>query len=101
MTKAPFGAACVVNAVGMLEGIITDGDIRRILSEDGDILAKEVGRCMTASPISAHPDMSLDQAVRMMEDRPSQISVLPVIDEQNQKCVGLLRLHDVYQPSFS
>jgi len=101
MTKAPLGAACVVSDAGSLEGIITDGDIRRILSEDGDILAKDVSGCMTASPISTHPSMSLGEAVRMMEDRPSQISVLPVVDEQSRKCVGLLRLHDVYQPSFS
>jgi arabinose-5-phosphate isomerase len=101
MTKAPYGAACVISDAGILEGIITDGDIRRILSEDGDILAKEVGSCMTASPISTYANMSLGKAVRMMEDRPSQISVLPVVDEDNGKCVGLLRLHDAYQPSFS
>jgi arabinose-5-phosphate isomerase len=101
MTKAPYGAACVISATGRLEGIITDGDIRRILSEHGDILAKEVGSCMTVSPIATHPGMSLGEAVRIMEDRPSQISVLPVVDPQNNNCVGLLRLHDVYQPSFS
>lgn len=101
MTQAPYGAACVVSESGVLEGIITDGDIRRILSEDGDILAKEVGSCMTVSPISTYASMSLGKAVRMMEDRPSQISVLPVVDEDNGKCVGLLRLHDAYQPSFS
>ena len=101
MTKAPYGAACIVSEEGVLEGIITDGDIRRILSEDGDILAKQVGSCMTASPISALPNMSLGEAVRMMEDRPSQISVLPVVEEGSGQCVGLLRLHDVYQPSFS
>lgn len=101
MTKSPFGAACIVSEAGILEGIITDGDIRRILSEDGDILAKKVGACMTRSPISAHGAMSLGEAVRIMEDRPSQISVLPVVDERGGRCVGLLRLHDVYQPSFS
>ncbi|HBR93070.1 MAG TPA: KpsF/GutQ family sugar-phosphate isomerase [Opitutae bacterium] len=101
MTQAPFGAACVVSPTGVLEGIITDGDIRRILSAEGDILAKKVGDCMTAGPISTHLGMSLGEAVRVMEDRPSQISVLPVVDRQDGKCVGLLRLHDVYQPSFS
>jgi len=101
MTKAPFGAACVVSESGILEGILTDGDVRRILSKEGDILVKKVGDCMTASPISTHPSMSLAEAVRIMEDRTSQISVLPVVDEREGKCVGLLRLHDVYQPSFS
>ena len=101
MTKAPLGAACIVSKDGMLEGILTDGDIRRILSEEGDILAKQVGHCMTAAPISTQLHMSLGEAVRMMEERPSQISVLPVVDEQDGKCLGLLRLHDIYQPSFS
>lgn len=101
MTQAPLGAACVASSDGTLEGIITDGDIRRILSSDGDILAREVGACMTASPISAHPEMMLGEAIRIMEDRPSQISVLPVVEEGTNKLVGLLRLHDIYQPSFS
>ncbi len=32
-----------------------------------------------------------------MEDRPSQISVLPVVDAGNGECLGLLRLHDIYR----
>ena len=101
MTQAPLGAACVVSEDGTLVGILTDGDIRRILTEEGDILAKKVGDCMTAAPISTQLNMSLGEAVRMMEERPSQISVLPVVDEQDSKCLGLLRLHDIYQPSVS
>jgi arabinose-5-phosphate isomerase len=33
-------------------------------------------------------------ALRLMEDRPSQISVLPVVDD-DRRCVGLIRLHDI------
>ena len=101
MTQAPLGAACVVSEDGTLVGILTDGDIRRILTEEGDILAKKVGDCMTAAPISTQLNMSLGEAVQMMEERPSQISVLPVVGEQDSKCLGLLRLHDIYQPSVS
>jgi arabinose-5-phosphate isomerase len=101
MTRAPLGAACILSREGLLEGIITDGDIRRILSTEADILEKEVGACMTAGPVSARPDMTLGEAVRMMEDRPSQISVLPVVESNAGKCVGLIRLHDAYQPNFS
>jgi arabinose-5-phosphate isomerase len=35
--------------------------------------------------------------LRLMEDRPSQISVLPVVDNTTGVCLGLLRLHDVYR----
>lgn len=101
MTRHPLGAACVLGSDGVLRGIITDGDIRRLLSGDGDILACEVGTSMTASPISTFPEMSLGDAVRTMEERSSQISVLPVINRESGKLVGLLRLHDAYQPSFS
>lgn len=101
MTKHPWGAACVVDDTGKLEGIITDGDVRRLLTEMGDILARQASSCMTASPVSTHPEMSLGEALRIMEDRPSQISVLPVVDRNSDKLVGLLRLHDAYQPSLS
>lgn len=101
MTKCPWGAACVVDAENQLLGIITDGDIRRLLTGDGDILSKQVGDCMTKGPIATHANMGLGQAVRIMEDRPSQISVLPVVEEGGTEFLGLLRLHDAYQPSFS
>jgi arabinose-5-phosphate isomerase len=45
--------------------------------------------------------MTLSEAVRLMEDRRSQISVLPVVERPSCRCLGLLRLHDVYQPAFS
>ncbi|CAA6691615.1 MULTISPECIES: SIS domain-containing protein [unclassified Lentimonas] len=101
MTKYPLGGACVVDADGCLTGIITDGDIRRILSQEGDILSLRVGDCMTKSPIFTQLSMSLGDAVRIMEDRSSQISVLPVVANEGGKLIGLLRLHDAYQPSFS
>ena len=101
MTKAPLGAACVLTKKSELEGILTDGDIRRLLSQDGDILAKRVGDCMTTSAVHAVAGMSLVDAIRLMEERSSQISVLPVVEEGSLKCLGLVRLHDVYQPSFS
>ncbi|CAA6679516.1 MULTISPECIES: SIS domain-containing protein [unclassified Lentimonas] len=101
MTKYPLGGACVVDGDGCLTGIITDGDIRRILSQEGDILSMRVGDCMTKSPIFTQLSMSLGDAVRIMEDRSSQISVLPVVANEGGKLIGLLRLHDAYQPSFS
>lgn len=101
MTRFPLGAACIVDETNQLLGIITDGDIRRLLSGDGDILSKVVNDCMTQNPIFTHSNMGLGQALRMMEDRPSQISVLPVVEEGTTQFLGLLRIHDAYQPSFS
>ena len=49
---------------------------------------------MTRNPTVAQPELLAYDALRLMEDRPSQISVLPVVDE-NRVCVGLVRLHDI------
>lgn len=97
MTKFPLGAALVVAADGSLAGIITDGDLRRALTKDGDLLGRPVTDFATAKPVRAHPALTLGEAARLMEDRPSQISVLPVTDPATNRCLGLIRIHDVYQ----
>jgi arabinose-5-phosphate isomerase len=53
---------------------------------------------MTKSPVSVGPEALVHDALTLMEDRPSQISVLPVLE--NKRCVGLIRLHDIYQSSI-
>lgn len=97
MTKFPHGAACVADEAGTLLGIITDGDLRRALHKYENLNGVSAGEMMTKNPICAFADMSLGEAARVMEDRPSQISVLPVLDVPNGNLVGLLRIHDIYQ----
>jgi arabinose-5-phosphate isomerase len=52
---------------------------------------------MTVNPITVAPDALLLDALRLMEERPSQISVLPVVDHASGQCLGLIRLHDIYR----
>jgi arabinose-5-phosphate isomerase len=90
-----LGAVNVVDERSHLLGIITDGDLRRTIertSPDG-LSALTAENMMTHSPITASPKMLAYDALRLMEDRPSQISVLPVCE--GKACVGLLRLHDI------
>lgn len=91
-----LGAVNVVDDAAKLIGIVTDGDLRRTIErtapEQFEVLRAE--DMMTASPVFSTPEMLAYDALRMMEDRPSQISVLPVVDEAGI-CVGLLRLHDI------
>jgi arabinose-5-phosphate isomerase len=96
ISKGGLGAVCVVNDEGRLAGIITDGDLRRAIEQTShESLAKlTCDEFMTAKPVVATPDLLAFDALRLMEDRPSQISVLPVVD-QDERCVGLIRVHDI------
>jgi len=95
MSVHPLGAACVVGGDKRLAGLITDGDLRRALQRHDDIRALVASDVMTASPVAIGPDALIHEALCLMEDRPSQISVLPVVDASGQ-CAGLIRLHDLY-----
>jgi arabinose-5-phosphate isomerase len=97
MTRHPWGAACVVDSTGALAGLITDGDLRRALQAHDDIRALCAADVMTVNPVTIGPDALLLDALRLMEDRPSQISVLPVVDPASGQCLGLVRLHDIYR----
>jgi arabinose-5-phosphate isomerase len=96
ISKFALGAVNVIDGQGSLAGIVTDGDLRRTIERTGteglaDLTAEQM---MTAGPITAAPEMLAYDALQLMENRPSQISVLPVVDGDGV-CVGLLRLHDI------
>src|SRR5947199_7224063 len=98
ITHFGLGAVNVIDNEGRLAGIITDGDLRRSLQRIStaelafaNITCDEL---MTRNPIVSNPEMLAFDALRLMEDRPSQINVLPVIDA-GRLCVGLIRLHDI------
>ena len=96
MTEKPNGAA-IVKCKNDGFGLITDGDLRRCLAEGEDIDLLDAGKIMTTDPVSISSNSSVDNALKLMEDRRSQISVLPVVSEENGECLGLIRLHDIYQ----
>lgn len=96
ISDAALGAVNVVDGDSNLVGIVTDGDLRRTIERTrperfGTLKAEQM---MTRSPITASAEMLAFDALKLMEDRPSQISVLPVVDAEGG-CVGLLRLHDI------
>src|SRR5262249_13115728 len=93
MTERPLGAACVLTQSGELAGLITDGDVRRALRKHDDIRGLRAAEVMTQAPVTISSDALLLDALRLMERRTSQISVLPVIDAGSGACAGLLRLH--------
>ncbi len=97
MTAKPLGAACVVDDGHVLVGLITDGDLRRVLRSHDDIRDLRASDVMTPGPIHIAPTARLLDAMRIMEERPSQISLLPVVNDQTGKCEGIVRLHDICQ----
>jgi arabinose-5-phosphate isomerase len=101
MTHWPHGAACVLDSTQHLVGLVTDGDVRRALQAHDDIRGLRASAVMTANPATIDPGARLQEALRLMEDRPSQISVLPVVDGASGACLGLLRLHDIYRAGIA
>ncbi|MGH9969817.1 MAG: KpsF/GutQ family sugar-phosphate isomerase [Pyrinomonadaceae bacterium] len=96
ISNGGLGAVNVVDESGQLEGIITDGDLRRAIQR-ADHASLEGLKCeqiMTRNPVVVSSEALAYAALRLMEDRPSQISVLPVVDSA-RVCVGLIRLHDI------
>jgi arabinose-5-phosphate isomerase len=98
MTERPLGASVVRDASGILIGLITDGDIRRTLKTHDDIRTVKAEEVMTHNPITIPTNMLVGEAIDVMENRPNQIAVLPVVDPKTQECIGLFRIHDAHQP---
>lgn len=94
MSIKGLGAACVLDDDRGLSGLITDGDVRRMLQTYDDVRPVLAGSIMTAEPVTVGTDTLLGDALQIMEERQSQLSVLPVVDGDGI-CLGLLRLHDI------
>lgn len=94
ITSGGVGAALVVED-GHLAGLVTDGDVRRGLAslDDGARPAMRAEDLMTPAPEVVGIDVPAYTALLAMEERESQISVLPVVD--GDRVVGLVRLHDL------
>jgi arabinose-5-phosphate isomerase len=96
ISRATLGAVNVVDNGNRLLGIVTDGDLRRTIEKVDvqDLSGLNAETMMTHSPVTVRPELLAIEALRLMEDRPRQISVLPVVDAEN-RCVGLIRVHDI------
>ena len=75
-------------------GIITDGDIRRALQKKELFFSLTAGEIMTVKPITVSQEAMASEAFELMENRASQIAVLPVLNTEGE-CVGIVRLHDL------
>lgn len=93
LSNKKMGAVCVITEDNILEGIITEGDVRRALKEKERFFTFKAVDIMTKNPIFVEPmEMAVD-AMEKMENRDSQISVLPVLE--GNKLEGIVRIHDL------
>lgn len=95
ITRAGYGAVCVVHTDGRLAGFVTDGDIRRRLLEVDDLAGTLVDEIMSPNPLTVSRELALSQALVLLEQRQKAFLTAPVVD--GDMCVGLLRLHDAVQ----
>jgi arabinose-5-phosphate isomerase len=93
MSRKGLGMACVVEA-GRLAGIITDGDLRRRMSDTPDILSLTAAEVMTRNPITIGRSMLAAQALNVMEARKITSLIVVAADGVVE---GVLHLHDLWR----
>ena len=93
MSRKTLGMTTVVED-GKLVGIISDGDLRRLMERHGkEIFELTAAGCMTRQPKTIHPDAYAIAALDIMEQK--KITSLPVVDDLG-RLLGVLHLHDLW-----
>lgn len=98
MTSKRLGATCIVNGTGQLTGIITDGDLRRLLGKTLNLNSLTASDVMTKNPKSIGPDALAATAMQQMEMY--SITQLVVVDE-NRKPIGMIHIHDLVKAGLT
>ena len=103
LTRKRCGCLLVVDQNRKLQGIFTDGDLRRAfqnISKHTPILNKTIGELMTTSFIFTHKHERALNALRLMQrDSKKWVMMLPVME--NKRLIGLIRMHDIIQAGMS
>ena len=92
LDKGGYGAVILTDGQKRLTGILTDGDVRRLLCRGTPDLDQAVALVMTRSPRHALPDMSAAELMDIMEQK--AITVLPVVNSDGM-LAGIVHMHDL------
>jgi arabinose-5-phosphate isomerase len=95
MSRKGMGMTAVVDAGGRVEGIFTDGDLRRCFARITDVAAVQVADVMTRTPRTIAADRLAVDCVDVMEAGP-KVSQLLVVDA-DRRLLGALHLHDLFR----
>jgi arabinose-5-phosphate isomerase len=94
MSKKGLGITTVVDDAGRLAGVLTDGDLRRLMEKHkGAALELTAGECMSRTPVTIGPRELASEALNLMER--SKILAVVVVDEQ-RRVAGVVHLHDLW-----
>ncbi len=107
ITHYSLGGTSIIDEKGKLAGILTDGDIRRIMEKFADkgcnvsdVMSAQAYTLMTKNPTHVYSDTLAYDALKLMENhKPRPIFILPVVDESHNP-VGMLHLHALVQAGF-
>jgi arabinose-5-phosphate isomerase len=96
MSSKRLGMTCVVDGGGRLEGVFTDGDLRRLMvaRPPNAVMALTAGEAMTPRPQTIRRDLLAVEALRVMETH--KITSVVVVDER-RVVEGVVHLHDLWR----
>ena len=94
MSSKRLGMACVVDEAGRLAGVVTDGDLRRLMSRSSNVLALTAGEAMTPRPITIGRELLAVEALKIMETH--KITSVVVVDG-GHLVEGVVHLHDLWR----
>ena len=92
MTRARSGSVSVVDQRGRLAGVFTDGDLRRRMADDDDVLTRRLSEVMTPKPVAIRDDALAVEALKIFDER--NIDDLIVVNA-NRQPVGLIDSQDL------
>jgi arabinose-5-phosphate isomerase len=94
ISKKGLGVTAVVGEDSKVAGIITDGDLRRLLQQDENMIRKTAGACMHAHPLTIQRQALAAAALQMMEER--KVTSLLVTSREGV-LEGIIHIHDLWQ----
>jgi arabinose-5-phosphate isomerase len=94
MSEKKLGMTCVLKPDSTLAGILTDGDLRRLLQKGVDLLSRKAGEAMTGDPITISSREPAAKALRLMEEK--KITSLVVV-HADRRVEGVIHIHDLWR----
>jgi arabinose-5-phosphate isomerase len=95
MSAKKLGMTTVTTSDGKLAGILTDGDLRRLMEKHGGAaLSMTAGACMVRTPQTIGPGLLASEALNLMEKK--KITSIVVVEPATQKVLGVVHLHDLW-----